>query len=93
MVEKKELKELLAGLLLVAMEGVKVGKDGLQASDITAVLQDLFVNEENRKVLISAISGVSGVAEEIKAFTVADWIDLVIWLSAYIPKFVESLKK
>lgn len=91
--EKKELKELIKALLLVSLEAYKVQKDGISTADIMVIVNDLLVNEANRQVLLDGVKGAANIPAEVKSYTMADWIELVIWLSSQIPAVIEQAKK
>ncbi len=82
----KNLKELLAGLKLLAVEGKKIAKDGIGIEDIAAVV-DLAKNFD---VLAAAVKDINLVEDEIKDLDQAEILELVAELFALVKAVKEA---
>jgi len=69
----KETLELLDGVKLLAVAGKKVGKDGIDLSD----LQHLVGLAKDFAVLAAAVEGADGALAELKALDEAETIQLI----------------
>lgn len=88
----KETKEALIGVNELAIEIVKHAKDGIQASDAVAILDDFKNNPELKAALEAAIENIKGVPAEVSDMSLKEGIELAIVQVSYAPKIIEALK-
>ena len=72
----KETKEALDGLNEVAVEIVKVAKDGIQVKDAATIVEDLITKPEFKAKLVAAVEGINLVPAEIKDLDLAEGVEL-----------------
>jgi hypothetical protein len=89
----QETQEVLVATNELALVVVKHVKDGVQIGDIGAVVGELISNVQFREALTKAVQNVAQVPAEIKDIDFAEGLELAKLQIAYIPKFVEALKK
>lgn len=88
----KETKEVLVAVNDLALELVNVFKDGVQLSDVTALLTHISSNEAVKASLYAAYENISKVPAEVKEITLEDGLELASVQLGFIPKFVTALK-
>jgi len=89
----KEVKELMMAVNALAVELIKVFKDGIQASDAAALIGVISGNPELQAKLMAAWSGIGSVPAEVKDLDVAEGIELVVMQAQQIPAILDALKK
>ena len=89
----KETKEALVGVNELAIVIAKHLKDGAQASDIMAVVDEFKTNPELMAKLEAARDNIAAVPEEIKDISWLEGGELVVTQVSYVPKLIEALKK
>lgn len=89
----KETKEALDGLNEVAVEIVKVAKDGIQVKDAATIVEDLITKPEFKAKLVAAVEGINLVPAEIKDLDLAEGVELAKFEYDGVKKIIEELKK
>lgn len=89
----KELQEVIQATLELALKLSVIFKDGFQIEDIEKVLDIFTKDEEMRKMLVDAYTGVAKVGDEIKDLDAAEGIALAMGLVQYVPRFIAIFKK
>jgi hypothetical protein len=89
-----ETKELLVAVDELALFLISVLKDGFKASeDIPAIIAKLSKDEEFVAVMKKAVEGIANVPAEIKDLQIEEVVELVQLELAYVPKFLNAIKK
>jgi len=88
----KDTKEVLTLTNETAIFLIKRFKDGVGLDDMEAILQKLFVDEEFKKIMSDAITGIGNIPAEIKDIDMAEGMELATHQLAYVPKIVEAFK-
>lgn len=83
----KETKELLEGIELIALNGAKIAKDGINISDL-AYLVDLAKNFEKLKL---AYEGIDLVDDELKDIDEKELIELGVFAFNLVRKVKEII--
>ena len=89
----KETKEALVGLNEVSILIAKRLKDGAQASDIPALLEDLKKDPEVISKLEAARDNIAAVPAEIKDLQLSEGMELGVVQASYVPKLIAAFKK
>lgn len=89
----KDTKEALDGLNEVALEIVKVAKDGIQVHDAAAIVEVLLLKPEFKAKLVSAVEGIANVPAEIKDLDLMEGVELAKFEFDGVKKIIEELKK
>lgn len=88
-----ETKEVLVALNELALVVIKHVKDGVQVSDIPAIITDLMGSDAFKLALVSAVEGITKVPNEIKDVDFLEGMELAKTQLVYVPKLLEALKK
>lgn len=88
----KETKEALVGFISLAAMLAEVFKDGVQASDIAAVIVKIQGSPELQMKLLEAYNGIDKLPAEVKDIDLGESIDLVISSLPEIKKLIEVIK-
>lgn len=89
----KETKELLIAINMLAVELIKLVKDGIQASDAAVLVAIISSNEPVKNALFAAFSNISAVPAEVKDLDVAEIVELVGAEVGLLPAILEAMKK
>lgn len=88
----KELNEAFCGLAELGLVVVAEVKDGLQISDVLAIMNKVKSSPEVSSALVEAVKGIQLVPAEIKGAGISDWFGLAITLAKYVPRYLTALK-
>lgn len=89
----KETKEVLVSLNELALIVAKHAKDGLQISDVNAVVSDCIASNEFKKAMSAAVENIAQVPTEIKNRTIGDIIEIILVEADYISKIISIFTK
>lgn len=89
----KETKEALIGLNEVTILIANRLKDGAQAADIPALLEDMKKDPEVVAKLAAARDNIKEVPAEIKDLQLAEGLELGVVQASYVPKLIAAMKK
>lgn len=87
--EVKEVRELLVGVMELAVLIAERLKDGFQTDDV----MHLFLKIQSDPVFVEAFKNLKEVPNEVKDLDVSESVELILVMLPYIPKLVDMLKK
>ena len=85
----KELKELIDGVLEMAVYITEELRDGVEVSDFVKI----FAKMQSETYFVEAFKGVSKIPKEAKEMTIADGLDLAMIILDKVPKFIKAASK
>lgn len=88
----KETKEAVVGLLVLAKLISEVLKDGPQITDAIVLFEKLQAPEIKEK-MDAALSNINLVESEVKAASLADYIELVAGILPELTDLIKSVQK
>jgi hypothetical protein len=89
----EETKEVLVASNELTLVVLKHIKDGVQVSDVPAIVTDLIASDSFKIALVAAITNITQVPAEIKDLDFTEGMELAKVQLAYVPKILEALKK
>ena len=89
----EETKEVLIALDEISLLILGQIKDGIQLSDVVSIITKVLASEELKSALSRAVVGISNIPAELKDIDLSEGIELIKTEIAYVPKFLEALKK
>jgi hypothetical protein len=89
----EETKEVLIAANEIGLVVVKHVKDGVQATDIPAIVVELFNSDDFKQAIAKAVENVTLVPKEIADISLAEGLELAKEQIAYVPKLLAALKK
>lgn len=93
MTDIKGTTELVKAANGLALEMIKLLKDGAQTSDVTVFLSDLMTDSEGLKsALVAAYNDVKGIPAELKDIDYLEGLELAKIQLEYIPKIIAAFK-
>lgn len=87
----KNTKEVVVAANELAVEMIKLLKDGAQVADAIQLVTDLMGPLKDK--VMAAASDISSVGDEIKDLDAMEVVELVNVQVSYVPAFVAALKK
>lgn len=96
MEEKKDIKntiEAMDGVMLIAVFLIKRLKDGIGIDDAMALAAKLGDDDEFKKVLSDAYTGIDQIDDEIGDLSWEEGFELIQAISNHVPAIVEAFKK
>lgn len=87
----KELREMIKGVLTVAVYLIGKFKDGVQFTDFTEFYTHLSTDAEFKKVLEDAYTGYKLVPEEIKDIDAGEGLEVVGDIVEFVPQITGAL--
>jgi hypothetical protein len=88
----KETQELMVGLNEVALCLIKVLKDGVQLSDVGAILDKLNDDAEFKAKIEAAYQGMGALAGELSDLQVGEILQLARTQIDYIDDYIDAIK-
>lgn len=88
----KETKEVLVGVLEVALLLTKALKDGVQISDVGVIIDALKNDKEFRAKLDAARKDISLVKAEMNDCSLVEGLELAMTGASYVPKIIGAMK-
>jgi hypothetical protein len=88
----KETKEVLEAVNELACVIIKHVRDGVQFTDVPAIILELVSSDSFRTTLTKAIENVTQVPGEIADLDVSEGSELAIAQTMYLPKILAALK-
>ena len=85
----KELKELIGGILEIAILITGELRDGVEASDFVKIFSAL----QSDPMYMETFNGVSKIPEEAKHMSMADGLELAMIVIDKIPKLIKAASK
>ena len=85
----KEMKEMMVGLMEIALLLAKEFKDGVQIDDF----MDIFMALKDDPKFMEAFKGLKEIPAEAKDLDLNEGMELAMMVMAYVPKFIEAMKK
>ncbi len=82
----KETKELLQGVMSLAILMTKRFKDGFQMDDLSAILAEMSLNPEFR----DAVSGLKKLPAEVKDIDLAEGMELGMLVLKRVPEVIKA---
>lgn len=89
----QETKELLIGVNELAVCLIQHFKDGIQLTDVMAIVDDFKTNPALLASIMAAKDKVDQVPAEIKDLTLVEGVELVMVQIQYAPKILAAAKK
>lgn len=87
-----ECKEALVGVNELTLVLIEVLDDGIQFSDVAALMARLSSDSVLRDKLDSALAGLKNVPAEISDLDFAEGLELAMLQASYVPKILDKLK-
>ena len=88
----KETSDVLVAVNLLAVELIKLVKDGIQASDAAVLVAIISSNEPVKNALFAAFNNISAVPAEVKDLDVSEVVQLIVAQAQQVPSILEALK-
>lgn len=89
----KETKEALIGFNELSLYLIGKFKDGVQLSDVTAIVADIMAGHEIKEHITKALENVKAVPAEIKDLDLSEGLELGMYQAMQVPKILDALKK
>ena len=89
----KESKEMLVGVMEVALICLEKFRDGVQIGDFVDIYDSVTKDEAFKAKLLMAFEGYSKIPDELSDLDTAEMVELAICLLTFLPKITKSLKK
>ena len=87
----KNTKEVIVAANEIALEAIKLFKDGAQVADVMQLVSDLM--GPLRDKVMAGVADVKEVGAEIKDIDAMEVVELVNVQVSYVPLFIAALKK
>lgn len=85
----KEMKEMMVGLMEMALLLAGEFKDGVQLDDF----MDIFMKLKDDPRFMEAFKGLKEIPAEAKDLDLNEGMELAMLVMAYVPKLIEAMKK
>ena len=89
----RNVKEVLIALNVLALVIIKNIKDGVQVSDIPAIIMQVMGSDETKAALVAAIENILAVPTEIADLSIAEGLELGGEQLKYLPLILDALRK
>ena len=85
----KEMKEMMVGLMEMALMMAELFKDGVQAEDF----MQMFMKLKDDPRYLEAFKGMKEIPAEAKDIDLQEGMELVMMMMPYIPRMIDAMKK
>jgi urease gamma subunit len=87
-----ETRDVLEAVNEIAIIIIKHAKDGVQISDISAIVLNIMNSDDTKKALVKAVENVTAVPAELADIDLAEGLELGKVQLEYLPKILAALK-
>lgn len=87
-----ETRDVLEAVNELAIIIIKHAKDGVQVSDISAIVLNIMNSDDTKKALVKAVENVTTVPAELSDIDFAEGLELGKVQLTYLPKILAALK-
>lgn len=87
-----ETRDVLEAVNEIAIIIIKHAKDGVQISDIGAIVLNIMNSDDTKKALVKAVENVTAVPAELADIDLSEGMELGKVQLGYLPKILAALK-